>query len=190
MRQSTRTAVLKALDAFATKGVWVFNVRALSRLSGVDEHGLVVYLGRNADIVGVRKVFRGHYLNPRVDPPIHGLAQLVAILRPGSPSYLSLESVLHAVDWISQIPNRMTFVTTGRSALYQTPLGIIEFNRVSGDKFSESRLSQTRFDPIRQIRVATPELALADLTAIGRNLDLVRPEAERNYDYLLEERHP
>lgn len=187
MRQSTRSVIIKALEAFASKRVWVFNIKSLARLSGLAEHSLNVYLGRNAELLGVRQIFRGFYLNERAEKPIHALVQLSAILRPNSPSYLSLESVLHEVDWISQIPNRFTFVTTGRSALYETPLGMIEFNRVSGDKFFEERYCLTKLDPERQIRVAPPELALSDLLAIGRNIDLVRSVDERNYDHLIEE---
>jgi hypothetical protein len=183
MKRTTRSAVMSALDKLAARDVWVVCPRALSRLAGVDSNVLAAFLSRSAADLGMRVVARGVYLNPRVKPPATALPQVAALIRPHSPSYLSLESVLHEVDWISQIPNRLTFVTTGRSALYSTPLGMIEFVRAKAQGFEE-RLALTHLDSDRAIRVASPELALADLQAFRRSLDLVRPEEDRNYDHL------
>ncbi|MEN1215785.1 hypothetical protein AAIG85_34660, partial [Pseudomonas aeruginosa] len=64
------------------------------------------------------------------------------------------------------------------SYVYDTPVGIIEF--VHTERSPEEWLPQTRLNDFRGIRIAPPELALQDLKRVGRNLDLVRPEDERD----------
>ncbi|MDO8835030.1 MAG: hypothetical protein Q7V01_05515, partial [Vicinamibacterales bacterium] len=99
---------------------------------------------------------------------------LAAHLRPDDYYYLSLESALHEHGRISQIPNRLTLMTSGRSYTYSTPLGVIEF--VHTARPPRAWRSRTELITSRNIHVASPELALADLKRVGRNLDLVEPE--------------
>jgi hypothetical protein len=47
--------------------------------------------------------------------------------------YLSLETVLSEEGVISQIPNRLTFISQSKSAVFHTPLGIIEFTKGNVD---------------------------------------------------------
>ncbi len=92
-------------------------------------------------------------------------------LRPWDFSYLSLESALSEAGWISQIPSRLTLMTTGRSQIFNTPYGTIEFVHTMQ---AENKLrNEIRFDPQRELAVATPTRALRDLKRVGRNLDLV-----------------
>lgn len=173
MRRTVKVALRAALREMASQGVWLCSTKALARLAGVDAGSLRVVVARDEELQGMR-VGKSHFLNPFAQKPMQALAQLAPVFRKHSHYYLSLESVLHEHDWISQIPNRLTFVTNGSSAVYETPLGVLEFNRVSTKKFEESRMSETVFDAHRLIFVASPELALRDLKAIGRSVDLVR----------------
>lgn len=170
-----------ALKAMAQKGVWLCSTRALARLSGLRLNTLHCYIQRNPEEFEGMRVGRTHFLNPHLEKPMNALAQLAPALRPGSHYYLSMESVLHEHDWISQIPNRLTFVTNGRPGVYDTPLGVIEFSRVSVKGFERLRMAETYFDPQKLVFVATPQLAFRDLKSVGRNVDLVRePEPDNN----------
>lgn len=178
MRKTTRALVREALREMADKGVWLCSARALARMAKVDIRDFRVAAWRDAELAAAR-VGRTHFINPYAEVPMHALAQLAPAFRKNSNYYLSLESVLHEHDWISQIPNRLTFVTDGKASVYETPLGILEFSRVSAKGFQAHRMAETVFDPHKLIFVATPEQALRDLQAIGRSLDLVRrPEPE------------
>lgn len=113
----------------------------------------------------------GLYLNPYIQPPMFALEHLASFLRPFDIFYLSLEAMLHEVGYISQIPNRLTFMTDGSSYTYETPLGIIEFTHTK--RPVDSWLNKTRMDKERGFRVATTELAISDLRHVGRALDLL-----------------
>lgn len=174
MRKTTRSRVRDALREMAECGVWLCSARALARLAQVDIRDFRVAAWRDSELASAR-VGRTHFVNPYAVLPTHALAQLAPAFRKNSNYYLSLESVLHEHDWISQIPNRLTFVTDGKASVYETPLGVLEFTRVSAKGFQSHRMAETEFDPHKLIFVATPEQALRDLKAIGRSLDLVRP---------------
>jgi len=98
---------------------------------------------------------------------------LVSHLRPWDSNYLSLEAALPEAGWISQIPSRLTVMTTGRTQTFNTPWGVIEFVHTArkGVDLSEGVV----FDERRRIHVATPQRAWRDLKRVGRNLDLVVP---------------
>ncbi len=62
-------------------------------------------------------------------------------------------------------------MTTGRSQTFITPYGTIEFVHTMQ---AEGKLrSEIRFDPQRNLAVATLNRALRDLQRVGRDLDLV-----------------
>jgi hypothetical protein len=182
MKRTNKALLQQAFKTLAGNGVWLVSHRALGRLANVEMRALSLVLWRHAEDMGVRSAARGYCLNPYMDPPTNGLSQLAGALKPRSRFYLSLESVLHEVDWISQVPNRLTFVVDGRGETYTTPLGTIEFVR-SGSESFDGRYGQTYYDDSRLIRVATPELALSDLRAYRRSMDLVRPESERSLEH-------
>ncbi len=56
------------------------------------------------------------------------LNYIAPIIRPAERFYLSLETLLFEVCYISQMPNRLTFMTTGRSQIFNTPYGILKFS--------------------------------------------------------------
>ena len=119
------------------------------------------------------------YVNPFLKAPASGLFRLANFLRPNEDFYLSCESILSECGWISQIPFCLTFVTTGRSYRFSTPLGDIDFTSTAEDpSIWQSQLS---YNDDRQIWEASPDKALADLKRYNRNLGLVLPESERPY---------
>lgn len=122
----------------------------------------------------VDRVAPGLYLNPYAKPPAWALERLATHLRPDDVLYVSLESALHEHGWISQVPSRLTIMTSGRSYLYTTPLGAIEF--VHTARSPSNWRPRVTFAPERRIHVASPGLALEDLRRVGRNLDLVDPD--------------
>nr|WP_224788685.1 hypothetical protein [Pandoraea terrae] len=122
----------------------------------------------------IERVARGLYINPRARSlPPDLLGALVPFLRPWDFNYLSLESALSQAGLISQIPSRLTLMTTGRSQTFNTPYGTLEFTHTS-QKPDQLR-DEMIFDNQRDFAVATPKRALRDLRRVGRNLDLVMP---------------
>ncbi|MDA8276607.1 MAG: hypothetical protein M0Z45_00175 [Actinomycetota bacterium] len=116
------------------------------------------------------RIARGIYVNPRArSMPSEPLLALATIIRPFDFSYLSLESVLSDAGWISQIAQRFTLMTTGRSSVFYTPYGVLEFTHTS----RKARSPEVVFDRSRDIHVATPERAYEDLRFTKRNLEMV-----------------
>jgi hypothetical protein len=129
---------------------------------------------RHVRAKAIARIAPGLYLNPFAPPPAWALERLAAHLRPDDYYYLSLESALHEHGRISQVPNRLTLMASGRSYTYSTPLGVIEF--VHTARSPNVWRSRTEFIAARGVHVASPDLALDDLRRVGRNLDLVEPE--------------
>jgi hypothetical protein len=92
---------------------------------------------------------------------------------PAQSSDLSLESLYSEAGWFSQIPSRLTAMTTGRSQTFDTPWGVIEFVHTACR--SDRLAGGVRFDERRKRHVATPERAWHDLKRVGRNQNLVTP---------------
>lgn len=127
----------------------------------------------------IKRAARGVYVynwsrRPQTDLP----EEIAKTIRRGHYNYVSRESALSEHGWISQIPvKQLTVMTTGRSAEFKTPWGIIEF--------THTKLPWTEFvddlrDVGRPLKIATPERALRDLKSSGRNLSLVRPQIEED----------
>ncbi len=101
--------------------------------------------------------------------PAEPLLALASIIRPFDFSYLSLESVLSDAGWISQIAQRYTLMSTGRSSVFYTPYCVLEFTHTS----RKVRSPEIVFDRSRDIHVATPKRAYEDLRFTKRNLTMV-----------------
>ena len=119
----------------------------------------------------IDRVAPGLYLNPYAPLPAWPLDRLASRLRPRDAMYVSLECALHEHGWISQIPSRLTVMTSGRSYVHDTALGTIEFVHTSVPPARWR--SRTVYVPERKVHVANAELALEDLRKVGRNLVLV-----------------
>jgi predicted transcriptional regulator of viral defense system len=100
------------------------------------------------------------------------IERIAILLRAGHYNYVSLESALSEYGAISQIPlDRLTILTTGRSAVYETTYGTIEFTHTK--RTVEDILKNTIRIEGRPLRVASKQTAWRDLKRVGRNIDLV-----------------
>lgn len=165
--------LMAAMDHWDQKGIWAFSLTTLRRMFPHDEERALLKALVSHQRAGViTRAAKGLYVNPRArSMPNDVLCTLAAFLRPWDTSYLSLESVLSDAGWISQIPSRATFMTTGRSQVFKTPYGTLEFTHTAQklDKWRQDVV----FDKHRRILVATPARAYRDLKRVGRNLDLI-----------------
>ncbi|OZG59912.1 hypothetical protein BLEM_2087 [Bifidobacterium lemurum] len=173
MRLSKAIETLARWDA---TGRYVWLRRDLRKVFDENEETLSDTLDRLAKANILTRAARGVYVY-RLSAHIGaGTLDLIARhLRRGELTYESLESALSAYGVISQIPiDRRTYVTTGRRGEYDTPYGVIEFTHTSVDK--------ARIIPDlvtvegRELPVASKRLALRNLKAAGRNMDLIDME--------------
>lgn len=154
----------------------------LTDLQGVlPEHspGALRALVSRAQRDGVlRRVCRGLYLYPGVDYP-RGLVlyHAAARLRAHEFNYISLESALSDAGVISQIPvNWVTLMSSGRSQSVDcSEFGTIEF--IHTKKRPADLDDQLTYDPRCRLWRASIALALKDMKAARRNLDLIDWEA-------------
>ncbi len=124
------------------------------------------------------RVCRGLYLYPSGDGG-DGLIlyHAAARLRASGFNYISLESALSDAGVISQIPmHRVTLMSSGRTAtLACGKFGSIEF--VHTKKRPNELVDQLVYDPRCHLWRASVALAVRDMAAARRNLDLVDWEA-------------
>jgi predicted transcriptional regulator of viral defense system len=172
--------LLAALERWDRAGIWAYSDKTLELMfPDQSEAALRKSLTAHCRSGLLVRVARGLYVNPRARSlPDDLLATLIPFLRPWDDNYLSLESVLSEAGWISQIPSRLTVMTTGRNQTFDTPWGIIEFVHTArvGERLSEGVV----FDERRRLYVATPERAWRDLKRVGRNQNLVVPIREEH----------
>jgi hypothetical protein len=116
------------------------------------------------------RVCRGIYINSSCLPHCRNpLFKIAVMLHNNHIMYVSAESELSYIGAISQIPiNYLSMMTMGRSGVVKTTYGSIEFTHTK--KKLTDIMSRTYLDPDYEILRATEELAVADLTAIGRNI--------------------
>lgn len=107
--------------------------------------------------------------NPFIRDP-YAVYRLANVLRPRANNWESLESRLSHLGVISQIPNRLTFMTTGKAGIERTALGIFEFSHSPLKRLPDTVLLGTG------ILHATAAQAYEDLRFVGRNLGLVDME--------------
>ena len=123
----------------------------------------------------VRAAF-GVFVHSRSDRSgVSLLEEIATAIRRGTYCYLSLESALSENGIISQIPlSGITVMTTGRSGVFQTPFGRIEFTHT---KRNPADILENTRDVGRPLRLATPEAARRDLLRVGRNTHLIDDQA-------------
>ncbi|RQR11325.1 type IV toxin-antitoxin system AbiEi family antitoxin [Burkholderia stagnalis] len=165
--------LITALDKWDNAGIWAFSSATLALIFREEPRAMLKALARHQKAGLIEHIARGLYVNPRARSlPPDVLSALVSFLRPWSFNYLSLESALSEAGWISQIPSRLTLMTTGRTQTFKTPYGTLEF--VHTAQKEDQLQDELVFDSRRQLPVATVKRALRDLKRVGRNLDLVR----------------
>lgn len=168
MRTSALQSTLKAL---ARHERWCTSESTLRAFHAEPLNTFRVAMKRHVRAGWIVRLAPGLYLNPLAPKPPWALEKLAAHLRPQDFYYVSLESALNEHGQMSQIPSRLTLMTSGRSYTHNTPLGTIEF--VHTDRAPATWRSRTTFIAERGIHVASAQLALDDLRRVGRNLDLV-----------------
>lgn len=167
--------ISNTLGDLAGKEHFVFS---LSDLSGLlpdqSPAALKAVMGRAVKNGLLQHVCRGIYLYPLKDYPAGLLLYRVAArLRAHELNYLSLESVLSDAGVISQIPvNWITLMSSGRSHIIDCGnFGHIEF--IHTGKSLDKILSHLVYDMKCGLWRATISLALQDMKATGRNMELV-----------------
>jgi len=168
---------IKTFSDWARAGRVVFTVGDLAKLFPADRRRTLLAALRRLEADGVlARACRGVYVYVLTGDPGPDLIERIAVtLRRGHYSYTSLESALSEYGAISQVPvDRLTAMTTGRSGVYTTPWGTIEFThtkRSPADILRRTRLVD------RPLRLATPQAAWRDLKRVGRNTHLVDERA-------------
>ncbi len=130
----------------------------------------------------IRRVCRGLYLYPKVNYA-RGLIlyHAAARLRAGEFNYISLESALSDAGVISQIPmNWITLMSSGRRHIMKCgDFGTIEF--VHTAKTAADLASRLTYDPRCHLWRATVALAIKDMKATRRSLDLIDWEVANEF---------
>lgn len=164
------------LRALADREHCVF---AASDLAGaVPECGqLAVLLSRAAKSGLLKRVCKGIYHFPVADYPAGNLLyHAAARLRADAFNYLSLETVLSEAGVISQVPmNWISLMSSGRShGVDCGDYGHIEF--VHTAQRPDAVASELVYDPERHLWRASVRLAMRDMKATRRSLELVDEE--------------
>ena len=167
--------LLAMLDVLDKKGVWCFDMPMfslffLNESQNSINHSLKRHV-KNGIIVNVCK---GFYANPRAkSKPAFPICSLARIIRSSDRFYVSYETALSNYGIISQIPFRLTLATSGRSQVYNTPYGVLEFthsNRVF-QVFDDKEC--VRSDLYDGLFCASPKIAVRDAVRAKRNSWLI-----------------
>jgi len=169
-----KMALFRKLSELDKRGVYVLARRDLEKLFPEEgEKAMEKSLQRMVADDLLQRVAKGLYVNPAATSKNRWIAEEIAkALRPGSLSYVSLESILSEYGVISQIPiNRMTVMTTGKSGTVETPYGTIEFTHTK--RRVAEIIKRTLFVKGRPLRIATKQAAVRDLLRVGRNANMI-----------------
>ena len=164
-------SILKQWDK---QGKYVFSKKDLSKIFPEDRpKTLTEAINRHVKDRLIERACRAVYVNKEALSRDRFTIERIAImLRRGYYSYVSLESALSEYGAISQIPiDRLTVMTTGRSGVYQTSYGVIEFTHTK--RAVTDILKHTIKIENRPLRIAAKEIAWRDLKRVGRNTSLV-----------------
>jgi hypothetical protein len=168
---------ISQLDRVDRMGIWALPMANLRLMFPEHSKTFMKAIGRMLAQGLLVRISKGLYLNPRAScKPPDVLAALTSFLRPWDLNYLSLESALAEAGYISQMPSRMTMMTTGRKGVFETAYGVVEF--VHTQRNEDEILKEIYFDSHREIFVATPEKAARDLRRVGRNIQLLQHQEE------------
>jgi hypothetical protein len=176
-------SLMQGLAAIASSQGGVFatqDLRAL--LPNLSDAAFKTLLSRAAERqqagVSLRRVCRGVYVYGRAAAE-NGLLlfHAAAVLRANGFNYISLETALSAQGLISQVPiNWVSIMSSGRSSIVPCGLwGTIEF--VHTTRQPNDLAEQLHYDAACRLWCASPALALRDMRATRRSLDLVDSSA-------------
>ncbi|WP_086291048.1 type IV toxin-antitoxin system AbiEi family antitoxin [Campylobacter devanensis] len=180
MKTKELIAVLDRLDnEFKTAFI---KINQLALFFDEDKNHLRVSLNRQVKNGIIIRIARGLYYNPRAkNKPNNLLFNIACRLRDYRDFYLSLESVLSEEGVISQIPNRLTFISQSKSAVFHTPFGIIEFTKGNVDNILFSK--DIYFDEYRGVYCANAQRAIKDAILHKRSVDLIIEQRQKDELY-------
>lgn len=165
----------RSLESLAGPENYLFtpdDLRAL--LPEASDPAFKTLLSRAVKGGSLARVCRGLYLYDRVEYP-RGLVlfHAAARLRADTLNYISLETALSDAGVISQIPiDWISLMSSGRSNTIRCgPWGTIEF--VHTGKGPETVANQLRYDQRCHLWRASVGLAVQDMRATRRNMDLI-----------------
>ena len=167
------TSALRILSDWGQKGRVVFTTTDLRKLFPEDtDRAFRKGLDRLLKAGDLVRAANGVFIYTRSGTTgANHLEEIAAAIRRGSYCYLSLETALSENGIISQIPlSGITVMTTGRSGVFQTPYGRIEFTHT---KRSPADILENTRDVGRPLRLASPEAARRDLLRVGHNTHLI-----------------
>jgi len=170
------TDAVNLLDKFSRKKIYLFSKHDLGVMFSEGGDTLASTIKRLLKEKFLFKVANGLYASKAaLNSEGKLLYRIAAYLRPGDINYLSNESVLSNLSIISQqMFDRITVMTTGRSGVFKTPFGTVEFTHTKRNPIEI--LNATSKPPDMPIRMANKHVALRDLKRIGRNLNMVDME--------------
>lgn len=160
----TRLELIAQLNWLNRNGIWLitrdqFRLIFRGEAEGAQSKALVAHVKAGL----LTHLASGLYANPNSTVPIADpLLTVAQYLRPTDSAYISLEYALHLRGALSQIPSRLTLMTTGRSHTFETPFGTIEF--VHTNRSPENFPG----DPDDALPVADVATAIRDMRRSGR----------------------
>lgn len=172
-----RMELIQRLAELDRRGVYVLARRDIEKLFPTESaKAMEQSLKRMVADGLLQRVARGLYINSAAASKNRWVAEEIAkALRPGSLSYVSLESMLSEYGVISQVPiSRLTVMTTGASGLVETPYGTLEFTHTK--RGMAEIIARTLVAKGRPLRVATKQAAIRDLVRVGRNINMLDPD--------------
>nr|WP_143000228.1 MULTISPECIES: hypothetical protein [unclassified Helicobacter] len=168
------------LDFLEKNKEWLFDINFVCKyLRSDNTQAVKIDLSRFCKAGLIERVAKGLYGNPRTNERgVFHLEKIATYLRPKTTFYLSLEYLLSEEGLISQIPNRLTFITSGRSQTFFTKYGILEYTHTSRDK--HTLLDNCYFDKVKGLWVATTEQAIDDIYRHNRAVDLYEEQQAKD----------
>jgi predicted transcriptional regulator of viral defense system len=165
---------IKAFQELDRNGLYIFSRADIQKMFPEEkEKAMEKSLERLIKVGILERVCKGFYAYALAKSKKNRVIEDIAmVLRRGSYSYVSLESLLSEYGDISQIPvSTLTVMTTGPKGTYKTKYGTIEFTHTK--RAISEIFKKTIYDPKRRLRIATREGARQDLLRVGRNLSMI-----------------
>lgn len=171
----TKTDKLLAVFAGAVKsGGGIHSASELAFMLGEPcNSAFIKFLADGVKKGVLRRLVKGLFESTLTPPePESAIYQIIKKLRGSVLNYISLESQLSHTGEISQVVmGRVTVVTKGRSGIFSTPYGVIEFTHTK--KPVNSIAPNLYFDSDIKMYRATTEQAIADLKNCNRNVHML-----------------